>query len=92
MSIFDIFRSKKSTATAMVAKERLQIILAHERSQRNSPDYLPKLQREIIEVIAKYVHIDTKQVQVNFQNAGDCSILELNVTLPEQATAEAVES
>ncbi|MGE3920507.1 MAG: cell division topological specificity factor MinE, partial [Gammaproteobacteria bacterium] len=75
-----------------IAKERLQIILAHERTQRssNSPDYLPALQQEILDVIAKYVHIDKQQVQVNFQNAGDCSILELNVTLPEQEEAEAV--
>lgn len=87
MSIFDIFRTQKKH-TAVVAKERLQIILAHERTQRNSPDYLPRLQREIIEVIAKYVHIDKNQVQVNFQNAGDCSILELNVTLPEAVEAE----
>lgn len=82
MSFMNIFRAKKKT-TANVAKERLQIILAHERSQRNNPDYLPRLQQEILDVIAKYVHIDKERVQVNFQNAGDFSILELNVTLPE---------
>lgn len=84
MSIFDYFRDrKKSTTTASVAKERLQIIVAHERGQRNQPDYLPQLQQEIIDVISKYVAIDRDQVSVALENQGDCSILELNVTLPD---------
>ncbi|SDU17907.1 cell division topological specificity factor MinE [Halopseudomonas salegens] len=85
MSIFDYFRDrKKSTTTASVAKERLQIIVAHERGQRNQPDYLPQLQQEIIDVISKYVAIDRDQVSVALENQGDCSILELNVTLPDR--------
>ncbi len=85
MSIFDYFRDrKKSTSTASVAKERLQIIVAHERGQRNQPDYLPQLQQEIIDVISKYVAIDRDQVSVALENQGDCSILELNVTLPDR--------
>lgn len=85
MSIFNIFRStNKQTSSAHIAKERLQIIVAHERARRSGPDYLPKLQQEIIDVIAKYVKIDKNQVQVNLENAGDCSVLELNVTLPEE--------
>ncbi len=53
--------------TAAVAKERLQIILAHERSGRNAaePDYLPALQRDLVAVISKYIKIDpqdTRQV------------------------------
>ncbi len=82
MSIFDYFKSKK-TNTASIAKERLQIIVAHERNKRNQPDYLPALQQEILEVIRKYVKIDQKDIDVRLENNGDCSILELNVTLPE---------
>ncbi len=82
MSIFDYFRSPKKS-TASIAKERLQVIVAHERNKRNQPDYLPELQREILEVIRKYVHIDQDQVDVQLDNNGDCSILELNVTLPD---------
>ena len=82
MSIFNIFRSREKNS-ATTAKDRLQIIVAHERSHRNGPNYLADLQREIVEVIAKYVHIDKEQVNVNLQDAGDCSVLELNVTLPE---------
>lgn len=85
MSLFDYFRDrKKANSTASVAKERLQIIVAHERGQRSQPDYLPQLQQEIIDVISKYVKIDREQVHVALDNQDDCSILELNITLPER--------
>lgn len=82
MSIFDYFKSTKKS-TASIAKERLQVIVAHERSKRNQPDYLPALQREILEVIRKYVNIEQDQIEVQLETNGDCSILELNVTLPD---------
>ena len=71
--------------TASVAKERLQIILAHERSGRNAaePDYLPDLQRELIEVISKYVKIDRNKVSVNLERGDRQDILELNIVLSE---------
>lgn len=71
--------------TAAVAKERLQIILAHERAGRGAaaPDYLPALQEELLEVIAKYVHIDREMIKVQLEKHGDYEVLELNVTLPE---------
>lgn len=52
--------------TAAVAKERLQIILAHERAGRGSvaPEYLPALQEELLQVIAKYIHIDRDKIKV----------------------------
>lgn len=84
MSIINFFRSRNKASTASIAKERLQIIVAHERGQRDEPDYLPELQRELVEVIRKYVNIDNDQVQVALDNQGSCSILELNVTLPER--------
>lgn len=82
MSFLDYFRSKKP-ATASIAKERLQIIVAHERGKRDQPDYLPQLQQELIAVIRKYVHIDDDMVQVQLDKTDSCSVLELNVTLPE---------
>ena len=82
MSFFDYFKSNKKN-TANIAKERLQIIVAHERGKREQPDYLPQLQKEILEVIRKYVPVDQDQVQVQLDKNDDCSILELNVTLPE---------
>ncbi|MCF6456633.1 MULTISPECIES: cell division topological specificity factor MinE [Pseudoalteromonas] len=83
MSLLDYFRSQKKT-TASLAKERLQIIVAHERSSRGTPDYLPQLKQDILEVIRKYVHIEQDQVQVQLeQNEDDLAVLELNVTLPD---------
>ncbi len=82
MSFFDYFKSKKNTS-ASVAKERLQIIVAHERGQREQPDYLPQLQQELLAVIRKYVQIDDDMVQVELDRNENCSVLELNVTLPE---------
>ncbi|GAA0849144.1 cell division topological specificity factor MinE [Marinobacter szutsaonensis] len=82
MSFLDYFRSKKN-ASASVAKERLQIIVAHERGQREQPDYLPQLQQELLEVIRKYVQISDDMVQVEVDRNERCSVLELNVTLPE---------
>ena len=81
MSFFDHFRKNKNTAS--VAKERLQIIVAHERSQRTQPDYLPQLQKELVEVIRKYVNIENDQVSVQLDSNDNCSVLELNVTLPQ---------
>ncbi|PJD94484.1 MAG: cell division topological specificity factor MinE [Legionella sp.] len=87
MSIFNYLRRRNTTAS--VAKERLQIIISHERSQRNTHDYLPKLQEEILAVIAKYVNIDRDQVSVNLERMGDNAVLELNITMPDEALAEA---
>ena len=84
MSIFDFLKVRKKAPTASIAKERLQIIVAHERGQRDEPDYLPALQKELVAVISKYVKIDHEHVQVALENQGSCSILELNITLPDR--------
>ena len=86
MSIFNYLRKRQPSAK--VAKERLQIIISHERSKQNTPDYLPKLQEEIIEVIAKYVPIQREQVNVNLDRMGDNAVLELNITMPDEALAD----
>jgi cell division topological specificity factor len=75
--------------SACLAKERLQVIVAHERSQRQGPEFLQQLQQEITAVIAKYVNIGLGDVMVDFEQKGDRSVLELNITLPEQATQKA---
>lgn len=68
--------------SAKQAKERLQIIIAHERGAQDKPDYLASLQKDIIDVIAKYVAIDKDKVKVELERKDGCSILELNVMLP----------
>ena len=83
MSLLDYFARKKPSP-ASIAKERLQVIVAHERKIRNQPDFLPDLQRDIMEVIKKYVDIDIDSIDVQLDNHNNCSVLELNVTLPEK--------
>jgi len=83
MSFLNYFKSSKKN-TASIARERLQIIVAHERGKREQPDYLPQLQQEILDVIRKYVPIEQDQVQVQLDKSENCSVLELNVTLPEE--------
>ncbi len=79
---------KKSSS---IARERLMVIVAHERgAHENQPDFLPLLQKELTDVIAKYVKIDSKQVQVEFEQKGGRSVLELNITLPETAIKKPV--
>ena len=82
MRLLDYFRSNRN-ASANVAKERLQILVAHERSTRNAPSYLPQLQNEIIEVIKKYVAIENDAVSIHVDHDDHQDILELNITLPE---------
>jgi len=75
--------------TASVAKERLQIILAHERSSLSAkrPDYLADLQRELVAVISKYVSIKAEDIKVNLEKQDDLEVLEVKIELPEAAPA-----
>lgn len=84
MSFLSFFIGEKKK-TASVAKERLQIILAHERSGRNAsePDYLPALQRELIDVISKYIKIDPRDIKVNLEHQGNLDVLEVKIELPD---------
>jgi cell division topological specificity factor len=82
MSWLDFFKSRKPDTTASAAKERLQIVLAHERIGRTREDFLPKLQQEIVAVVAKYVAIDPGKVNVSLDRGGDMSTLAIEIDLP----------
>ncbi len=83
MGIFDFFRSRSEDNSAKVAKDRLQVLIAHERTGRNGPDYLPMLKQDILNVIKKYVSVGEEQVTVQLDTQENCDVLELNITLPE---------
>ena len=85
MGLFSFFKKEKKKNTASLAKERLQILIAHEHSDKSSsaPDYLPKLQKELIGVIRKYVKVDDNAVNVKVEKGDNFDVLELNITLPE---------
>ena len=85
MGLFDFLTAKKQTAS--VAKDRLRIIVAHERVTRGGPDYLPMLQRELLEVIRKYVNVDAEAVKVDLIGEGDNKVLDISVALPENGAA-----
>lgn len=84
MGLLDYFRSSRQP-TAAIAKERLQILVAHERAERNKPDYLPKLQQELLEVIRKYVNVDQDAISVTMEQDDNRDILELNIVLPDES-------
>ncbi len=81
-----LFKRRKKTASASIAKERLQIIVAHERNQNspsNQPDFLKDLQRDILEVVRKYMQIDSDQIKVAMDKEDGLDVLELNIVLLE---------
>lgn len=87
MALLDYFKTSKKKS-ANLAKERLQIIVAHQRNQRNASDYLTQMKQDILDVVRKYVEIDVEQVSVQLEQKDDSlSVLELNVTLPDLDTS-----
>ena len=86
MKIFNFLRFplRKSNAAA-VAKERLQIIVSHENARKSGGDMMQQLQKELIEVISKYIKVDQDLIKVQLERNGDHSVLELNVTLPQSS-------
>lgn len=86
MGLFDFLRARPKN-TASIAKERLRIIVAQERTNRGGPDYLPLLKRELLEVIKKYVSVDLDAVKVDLVKEGEHDVLDISVALPENAEA-----
>ena len=86
MSFLSFFLGEKKN-TASVAKERLQIILAHERSGRSGSraDYLPQLQKELLAVIAKYVKIAPGDLKVSLEKQDNFEVLAVKIELPDGA-------
>ena len=89
MGFFKFFRSGKEEQTAKLAKDRLQVLIAHSRTDRTGPDYLPMLRQDILDVIKKYVAVGDDALSVQIDQQDDCDVLELNITLPEDAEANA---
>ncbi|MDX3906624.1 MAG: cell division topological specificity factor MinE [Pigmentiphaga sp.] len=83
MSLLSFFLGQKKPSSAGVAKERLQIILAHERSGNGaSIDYLPQLQKELVAVISKYVKINPDDIKVHLERQDTLEVLEVKIEMP----------
>jgi len=67
--------------SALIAKERLKIVLAHERAGNRAPDFLPILQKELLAVVGRYVEISEDMIRVTLGNSGDTSLLEINIEI-----------
>ncbi len=86
MALFDIFFRKRNSAA--VAKERLSIVLAHERIARNGRDFIGPLKEELLAVIAKYTHIDRDALQVSIEKRDAIDVLKVDVVLPDGAAKQ----
>jgi cell division topological specificity factor len=92
MKLVDLFRKKSS---APVARDRLQVLLAHERSIIGKSDLIAVLQEEILAVIAKHVSVERDAVQIKLDRGPSMSMLEIDVEVPldakkkKEATASA---
>ncbi|MDP0562881.1 MAG: cell division topological specificity factor MinE [Candidatus Endonucleobacter sp. (ex Gigantidas childressi)] len=75
--------NNRSDSSAAIAKERLQIIVAHERVNRKGHSFLPAMQEDILNVIRQYITVDQENINIRLDCEGDCSVLEVNVQLPE---------
>ena len=87
MNLMSLFRKRDS---APVARERLQVLLAHERAFVGKSDLLAVLQEEIIAVIAKHVTIERDRVQIKLDRGDPISTLEIDVEVPSAAAAAAL--
>jgi cell division topological specificity factor len=85
-------RRPRQGGSADAAKDRLQILLSHERAGRTSPEFLPTLQREILEVVKRHMKVDAETVDIRIDRGDDLSTLEINVELPGSRSLEKVES
>jgi cell division topological specificity factor len=82
MNLLRLFNSR--TASAPVARERLQILLAHERGLRGQPDLLGILREEILAVVSRHVTLDPDKVVVRMERGDSVSTLEVDIELPNQ--------
>jgi cell division topological specificity factor len=80
MGLFrSLFQPKRNSAS--IAKERLKIVLAHERASSRAPDFLPILQKELLAVVGRYVEISEDMIRVTLGASGDTSMLEINIEI-----------
>ena len=84
MNMFRLFSSRPAPApaSAPIARERLQILLAHERGLRGQPDLLMLLREEILSVVSRHVALDPEKVIVRMERGRNVSTLQVDIELP----------
>jgi cell division topological specificity factor len=84
MNILSLFTRNRS---APVARDRLQVLLAHERTMSGRPDLAAVLQQEILAVIARHIPIDRDKVVVKLDRGSQVSTLEIDIEMPQEVLA-----
>ena len=84
MSLLTLLFGEKKKKTASIARERLQLIIAREHTGSSTPDFLPELQKELIQVISKYVKVNPDDINVQLEKQGNYEVLEVNIVLADQ--------
>jgi cell division topological specificity factor len=84
MNLLGFFNRNRS---APVARDRLQVLLAHERSLSSRSDLIAVLEQEILAVIAKHIPIDRDMVVVKLDRGAQVSTLEIDIQMPDEALA-----
>ncbi len=84
MNLFSLWSRRGS---APVARERLQILLAHERALIGQTDLVTILREEILAVISRHVPIEDDKVMVKMNRGDIVSTLEIDIELPNSASA-----
>ena len=77
-----LIKNIKKRNTASLAKKRLQIILACERNSKDSPEFLPKLQYELLDVVSKYIPIKINDIKVNLERQENLEVLDIKIEVP----------
>ncbi len=85
MNLPRLFGGRTAPASAPVARERLQILLAHERGLRGQPDLLELLRAEILAAVSRHVTIDPEKVIVRMERGHQVSTLEVDIEVPMTA-------
>ena len=91
MNLFNLFARKP--ATAPVARERLQILLAHERKSARDADLIAVLQKDVLAAISKHIAINLEKVGVKMHRGEEnLSMLEIEIEIDGDAVKSGAES
>ena len=88
MNWLSLFKLKQQKSTASMAKERLIVVVANQRSRAGGAEFMPRLRQELLTVIRKYVKVNDDAIRMAIERDGDLEVLELNVILPEPGAAQ----
>ena len=88
MSWLGLFKLKQQKSTAAMAKERLIVVVANQRSRAGGAEFMPRLRQELLTVIRKYVKVNDDAIRMAVEREGDLEVLELNIVLPEPGAAQ----